>query len=317
MKPSDLRDVFLLNFMPEQWTSLHKLRYFLGAPLPNDGSVRIGLRDCEQHLSKVQVLWRVAERLRPNLILDREELERIGGTANLHSQELAAVFESIICALYSSLDGLRKFLFGVYRNVKGVQNGSNGKLFDRAQEKQYGPGFSEEIRLLIAEARKSWFLRLREIRTELTHGSTGTCHLDTKTNLVRYFNEGIKREGGNLFLDDIEGLVRTFDGKVRELIHSIAAYFYTQLEPVLQFQICGMYRARWYGRMVAAAPNISSKDGHCLSYDWFEKEPGYFCPLAKQCSAYERKWPGGSASASGGCVPLAAPVSAETDGQRT
>jgi len=124
------------------------------------------LRDCEQHLDKVDVLWRVSQTLRPNLAIDREELDRLGGTSNTHSQELAAVYESIVCALYSALNGLRTFLFGVHRNVKGVQNGSNGKLFDRAQEAKYGPGFSEEVRALLSAARNTWFLRLREIRTE-------------------------------------------------------------------------------------------------------------------------------------------------------
>ncbi len=299
MTSSELPNVFLLQFAPEQWTPLRKLRYFLGPPLPPDGNVRIGLRDCEQHLDKVEVLWRVADRLRPNLALDREELDRFGGTSNLHSQELAAVYESIICALYSALDGLRTFIFGLYRNVPRVQNGSNGKLFDRAAGKEYGPAFSEEIRVLLAEARDSWFLRLREIRTELTHGSTGTCHLDKATKEVRYLNEGVKRDGGAFFLDDIEGVLRTFDRQVRELVYSIAAHFFPQLEPTPQFHMCGMYRGRWYGRMVAAAPDVSFADGHCLSYDWFEKESGYFCPLAGRCPAYERKWPGGSAAVSG------------------
>jgi len=73
MTSRELPDVFPLQFTPEDWTSLHKLRRFLGPPLPQEINVRIGLRDCEQHLEKVEVLWRVAERLRPSLALDNEE----------------------------------------------------------------------------------------------------------------------------------------------------------------------------------------------------------------------------------------------------
>jgi len=31
--------------------------------------------------------------------------------------------------------------------------------------------------------------------------------------------------------------------------------------------------------MVTAAADVSFADGHCLSYDWFEKESAYFCPM--------------------------------------
>ncbi len=54
MTSSELPNVFLLQFAPEQWTPLRKFRYFLGPPLPPDGNVRSGLRDCEQHLDKVE-----------------------------------------------------------------------------------------------------------------------------------------------------------------------------------------------------------------------------------------------------------------------
>ena len=265
----ELPKIFHLQFAPETWSALHTLLYFVGPPLPDDGNVRIGLRDCEHHLDKVAVLWRVLGRLRPNLAIDREELDRLGATNNLNSQEFAAVCEAIICALYSALDGLRTFIFGAYRRVQGVQNGSNGKLFDRAKENQYGPGFPTDVCALLAAAAASWFPALRELRTELTHGSTGSCHLDTATNLIRYFNSGIKRDGRTYFHDDIESLLRENEAHIRKLVEDLASFHVAQLVPTPQFHICGMYRGRWYGRMVAASPIVSSLDGHCLSYDWF------------------------------------------------
>ena len=296
---ADFPNVFLLQFTPEQWTPLAKLARLVGPPLPNDSNVRVGLRDCLSHLDKVTVLRRIAARLRSNLALDREEMDRLGGTNNVYSQEYAAICEAIICALYSALDGFRTFIFGCYRNVQGVQNGSNGKLFERASDLKYGPGFPDEVRSMLASAHKSWFAELREFRTELTHGSTGSCHLDSATDRVMYLNDGIKRGDRAFLKEDIEHLLCSYEEQLRKLVDDVATFHLAKLEPVPVFHICGMYRFRWYGRMVLSKASIGFQDGHCLSYDWFEKEDGYLCPLANRCEAYKNKWPGGSASIAG------------------
>lgn len=292
----DLPKIFHLQFAPDTWSALRKLQYFVGPPLAKNGYIRIGLRDCENHLEKVSVLWRVAEQLRSGLVLDRKELAHFGATKNLHSQEFAAVCEAIVCALYSALDGLRVFIFGAYHGVKRVQNESNEKLLKRAKLNEYGCEFDEEIRVLLADAYDSWFPSLRQLRTELIHGSTGSCHLDANTNLVGYINSGIKQDGRSYIQDDIEKLLFGFEGSIRKLFEDIATIHLARLTPELQFKICGSYLGRWYGRMVAISPTISFNDGHCLSYDWFETEEGLFCPLAERCAAYQRKWPGGSAA---------------------
>ena len=284
------RNVFLLQFTPDRWTALRKLRIFAGPPLPDDSNVRIGLRDCERHLNRAIVYGRIVARLRPNLVHDREELEKYGGSDDLNSEEYAAVCEAIIATLYSALDGLRTFLFGAYRKVQGVQNGSNGKLFERAKKQEYGTGFPGEIRSLLSDAWDTWFLPLRKFRTELTHGSTGHCHLDQKTGLVRYFNEGIKMNDKVFMLENIDGYLLETETGVRALIEKVAVFHFNQLQQVPKFALCGMYRSRWYGRMVAPSNELSFGSGHCLSHDWFEKEEGDFCPLAERCEAYSRKW---------------------------
>ncbi len=231
---------------------------------------------------------------RPSLALDREELELIGATSNVNSKEFAAIGESAICALYSALDGLRTFLFGTYRRIQGVQNGSNGRLFERAKRASYGPGFPEEVRALLATAYDSWFPSLRRFRTELTHGSTGSCHLDVTSQRIRYINGGFAQGGPAFVLEDFEHMLRETDQNIRALIEAVAALHFAKLAPMPRFVICGTYRAHWYGRLVAASATVNSNDGHCLSYDWFETADGYYCPLAKKCAAYQRKWPGGS-----------------------
>jgi len=80
------------------------------------------------------------------------------------------------------------------------------------------------------------------------------------------------------------------------LVESIAAFHFEKLTSVPTFAICGHYKARWYGRMVPPEKDLSFGSGHCLSYDWFEVTDGHFCPMANQCDAYSRKWPGGSSN---------------------
>lgn len=298
VKSSDLPEIFLLQFAPDTWSSLTKLLHFVGPPLPNDSNVRVGLRDCASHLEKAEVLWRVAQRVRPEMLRDKEELERFGGTSGQNSMEFAAVCEAIVCEFYSAIDGLRTFLFGVHRKVKGVQNGSNGKLFERAENGGYGEDFPEEISVLLASSMPAWFSDLRTLRTELTHGSTGSCHLNGDG--VLYMNQGITRDGKALFIEDIEQKLRHYDLGLRGLVEAVANHYLGLLLPEPQFKMCGTFKARWYGRMAAVAPTMTRGDGQCLSWDWFEKEEGLFCPLASACPAYERKWPGGSAAIFGG-----------------
>jgi prepilin-type processing-associated H-X9-DG protein len=292
--PNPPPEVFLLQFAPETWSSLQKLLNFIGPPLPSDSNVRVGLRDCSQHLSKVDVFQRIAMKLRPALIEDRKELEEFGGTQNLNASEFAATHEAMLCSLYSAIDGLRTFLFGTYRRIQGVQNGSNGKLFQRASDRQYGAGFPEELRALLDQANTIWFPSFRELRTELTHGSTGSCHYRQESNTVLYTNNGIIRDGKSLWIENFESAVNRWHTGAANLIEAICEFHFRQLDPVITLHHCGMYHYRWYGRLVGPSPNVSFADGHCLSYDWFEVEREHFCPLANRCGAYLRKWPGGS-----------------------
>jgi hypothetical protein len=100
--------------------------------------------------------------------------------------------------------------------------------------------------------------------------------------------------------ENVEAWLRGLENQIRDLVDEIPAIHFVRLTPGPQFKMCGSYQGRWYGRMLAASPTVSFKDGHCLSYDWFEHEEGFFCRLAQQCAAYRRKWPGGLKSVSGG-----------------
>ena len=291
-------EVFFLQFHPESWPASTKLLHFMGAPFPHNGYAVTGLKDCLSHMDKVTVLWRVLATLRSGLKLDREELESIGGTSNEHSKEYAAVAEALLCALYSAVDGLRHSIYGVYKKVRKVQQGSNGELFRRAFDYEYGPEFPEEIRILLADAH-GWFSEFRSLRTELTHGATGSCHAQKEGDAIMYFNDGIRKDGKSFYHMDVESLLRGYEKGVRELVESITSYFLARLESVPKFQLCGTYRGRFYARMVTASDAAFIGAGQCMSYDWFEKEEEHICPLASRCEAYLNKWPEGTSKICG------------------
>jgi len=300
MKPQpNLPKIFHLRFAPEIWSPLFRLCNFVGLAFPNNRDAYDGLTACEGHLDKVQVLKRIAERLLPELPKDLEELDQRGASRNLNSHEYAALCETIICELYSSLDGLRQFLYGIYRHVRKVQNSSNEKLFRHAKEQVYGPEFSEAIRLELAQAYDTWFPRLRTLRTELTHGKVGSCHLDSQTGKVRYFNDGLGNQRRVFVIEDVVAVLNEYETYVTRLLNAIAAQSFEQVEKKPYFQICGIYLGRIYARMVSPSVNMTFQDGHCASWDWFEQEKAFMCPMISRCSAYKSKWPGGSKAALG------------------
>ncbi|MCX6901030.1 MAG: hypothetical protein NT105_20340 [Verrucomicrobia bacterium] len=296
---TNIPNVFHLQFTPEHWSRLERLRSLLGEPLPTTRDCYEALDACIGHLRKYQVFERIAARIVPNLPKDREELEHRGGSRNIHSEEFGALIEAMICELYASLDGLRQFLCVVFPKTQGMQKKSNEKLFKRAKEQAYGADFPEPMRVALAAAYDDWFPKLRDLRTEISHGTVGSFHLDARSNNVTYFNQGLGSPHRAFVLKDVVTVVRGYEAQVRSLLENVAGFFLPQLVPVPRMYPCGFYLGRIYIRMVAPSLEVDFNSGHCASWDWFEKEPGHFCPLAKQCGAYDRKWPGGSAAVVG------------------
>lgn len=292
-----LPKIFHLQFAPETWTPLYRLCNFVGQALPNKRDACNGLTACQEHLNKLQVLKRILQRLAPELKKDREELDKYGASRSLNSQEFAAVWETTICELYASLDGLRQFLFGHYKGIRKVQNDSNEKLFKRAHGKEYGSEFSEQIRSQLAQAYEGWFPKLRKLRTELTHGKVGSCYLDCNTGKIRYINDGLGNLMKAFVLEDVLAVLSGYEIPVRDMLNAIAEIILVELAEIEKkphFQICGYYLGRIYARAVSPSPKLTSQDGQCLSWDWFEQDKEHFCPLASRCLAYNSKWPGGS-----------------------
>ena len=299
MTQAELPKIFHLQFTPEQWSQLVRLRALIGKPLPTTRESYQALDACIGHLRKYQVFARIADRIIPSLPKDREELDRYGASRNLHSEEFGALTEAMLCELYSSLDGLLNFFQAIYPTMHQLEKMRFAStLFQSAREGKLPADFPESVRTLLATAHTNWFEDLRNLRREITHGTVGFFSLDEKHETVTYFNDGLSSTGHNVFhITDIVSVVRNFDSQVRVLLEEIAKFYLAQLLPIPRMYTCGVYRGLLYIRMIEPSPDLNFNSGHCASWNWFEKEPEKFCPLAKQCGAYTHKWPSGDVAA--------------------
>ena len=277
---------FILVFAPECWSSLTKFQKFVGLPFKNTGDLSRGAAAADNHLAKYTVLAGLANRLKDRLAEDAAELDETGYSSASRSKEFAALVESLFCELYAALDGTRHVLHAAFKNVRGVQDKSTEKMLKRASAKEYGPEFPVEIRDALAAAYESWFPSLRKIRTEVTHGDIGSCHVDRESHKVKYIHGGLGSATRAFVLDDVIAELNQHWQSVSALLETIFAALFRSLVPVTRTQVCGFYKGRFYQRQVAATADLNRHSGLCTSRDWFEKESGYECPLRQNCGAY-------------------------------
>jgi hypothetical protein len=282
-------DKFLLYFAPDRWAPERRFVQFLGPPFLVDAPLSRGTNAVISHLEKYELLAELANDLLPLLDEDERQLDAAGYTPGMGGRKYGALVEAMLSELYSTLDGVRQVVFSVYRGVRGVQNESTYKMFQRAAKSQYGEHFPEDLRVILAEAYASWFPRLRLLRSENTHGEIGRCHRDKDS--VTYMHRGLKENGRALIIENIARYMNQLLGHVRDLVHWFFSSLYNRLEPIEHKMFCGMYRGRAYERMVAPSPDLSFADGRCLSVNWFSKELELTCPLARSCGAYSRPVP--------------------------
>lgn len=275
-------------FAPEHWTFAATFRQFMGPPFEVNRELGRGARSADSHIAKFTVLAGLANRLRQQLGEDHAELELKGHSSASRSKEYAALIETLFCELYASLDGIRRLLFAAYRNVQGVQNRSTERLFVRAKENGYGAEFPAEIRDLLAAAYDSWFQRLRKLRTEVTHGDIGSCHVDTKTQKVCYMHGDLGTPTTALVIEDIDTELNTLFESALKLKENVFAVLCAKLVPEDRTVMCGIYKGRCYHRSVSYSPALTFNDGCCKSLQWFHSEPGLECPLRNDCGAYQK-----------------------------
>jgi hypothetical protein len=280
-------DEFVLFFDPSQWTAARRLQVFVGPPL-NHPEVRRGAEASMSHLEKYQVLVGLANRLVTTLREDQEELDRDGYSPAQRSKEFAALIEVLACELYSAIDGVRRALYGTYKGVSGIRKDSNDKMFDNASNRKYGPEFPEALRAALDGANLSWFKRLRALRTEVTHGSTGSCSLNREKGTISYFHRRLGSDRTTLIDADIVGRLNEYHRDVKALTEIVFSHLYTLIEPREDRASCGIYRGRLYERTVRVGEELTFASGRCYSKTWFLCNPKYSCPLSERCPAFLR-----------------------------
>lgn len=279
-------DRFALAFSPEHWTWTEKLNKFYGAPYPDNRFAKNAVASCIDHRRKFFILAGLANRLRGTLVQDNEEMDTLGHTMAERSQEYAALFEVLVCELYSVLDGMRFTAYEFFAGCRGIQKNSTSKFFSNAAENRYGPAFPEEIRVILATAYADWFVPLRKLRTSLTHGGLGSCVYDRHSNKISYVNSSLGSSTQAWVTADAEGFINPLAEKVFALEDAYFKHFYSGLAPLETQLPCGFYHGKIYFRKVLPVDNLTWHSGRCTTRQHFNAATDYYCPLTSECAAY-------------------------------
>ena len=287
MKKSAGHDRFLLSFVPEQWDVI---KVFSTFPLKGTKNTRLlsrGLKSVNDHLEKYRTFAGLANKLIPGFEVDREQVENNGYSPAIHSKEFAAVVESCVCELYSTLDGVRDVIFVIYNDVQGVQKKSNEKLYRKASDGEYGDDFPSELNEILAHAYNDWFKNLRDFRTEMTHGSLGSTSMDHETKKIRYFHQGMGKNRNSLIMEDFVEFISALYLKVLNHLNEVFSFLYNTLSLQPTSVRCGIYKGRFYERLVEPERPLTNSSGYCVARQWFDTMPEFKCPLSQDCRAYE------------------------------
>lgn len=272
-------------FAPEQWGTLEKFSKFYSGTFELKKSGQRSVSGAINHFHKCLILKQLALKLIPNLEKDEAELAQNGYTNAVNSKELSAVIESAILELYSSVDCTRKVITEIYsKKYQGVPN-STRKYFGNINGEKIDKEFPEQLIIAVKEAQ--WFEEFRELRDELTHLDTGSCHKDKETGKIRYMHSGFSVNGKALIIEDILHQVDQYIAGVNQFTGRVFAFLLEQLEdkPIIQF--CGIFNGRMYTRLVSPYEAKDFHSGTCEAKKWFELDENPSCIFVNECGAYK------------------------------
>lgn len=274
----------ILMFAPEHWGEVIRFQKFWSSTHVLDDRAQRALAGVGSHLEKCITLTSLAEKLRPNLQIDKTELDERGFTSASNANEITTVVEAAILELYSSVDCTAKVLRAIYgAETNGFKNSTRG-IFQNIRK--MSGSFPEELKEVIENA--SWYWQLHHLRDELTHLATGSVHLDEKTGHVSYHHYGLKRDNQPLILEDVFGWLDKMTKEVNQFLGILFHHLNNQLEDKPIFQICGMVQGRALHRFVSPVGELTFNSGTCGAWVWFEKPENPTCPFKENCGAYLR-----------------------------
>lgn len=288
MRKSAGHDRFLLSFIPENWDAAKVFGTFPCKGVSNQKLFKRGINSVRDHLEKYRTFAGLANKLIPGFEVDREQIESDGFSPAVHSKEFAAVVESCVCELYSALDGVRDVIFTVYNDVQGVQKKSNEKLYRKAFDNEYGENFPSELNEILSKVYKEWFKNFRGFRTEMIHGSLGSTSMDHETKKIRYFHQGMGGNGNSLIMEDFVAFISDLYVKVLSHLNEVFGFLYRSLPLSPTSVVCGIYKGRFYERLVEPDVPLKNESGYCVARQWFDNLKEFKCPLLSECKAYER-----------------------------
>lgn len=270
-------------YAPEAWGELERFAKFYSGSLSLRDTTKRAVSGAVNHFNKAITFKGLAERLKPNLLIDQNELKENGFTPARNSQELSAVIEEIFTELYSSIDCTRKVIFEINMQCRGLPD-STRKMFQKVISGEVGAEFPDPLRNAIKNA--DWFFELMSMRDELTHLSIGNCSLDPETGLISYMHQGIKKRNGILIIPDVFAEIEKFFIGVNAFLGEVFHYLNSTLKDEPMLQICGIFFGRAYTRHVSPFDSRDFDGGKCDSHIWFDTLEGYRCPFVNSCGAY-------------------------------
>ncbi|UYO00896.1 MAG: hypothetical protein KIT02_06755 [Devosia sp.] len=276
-----------IMFAPDRWGQIDKFHKFWSPTYEFASRDQRALTGVRAHFDKAIRLVRLAERLRPNLRRDIDQLNKNGFTPAEHARELATIIEAAILELYSSIDCTVKVLRAVYGpGTKGFQD-STRKTFQKPHRMQ--GTFPDELKAQLVGA--TWYGRLQRLRDDLTHLDTGHVHLDEGSDVVRYSHYGMKEGAAPLTIPNVFAWFFELFEQVNSFLGAIFHHLNATLKDEPVFQMCGMVDGRVLHRYVSPVGNLTFDSGSCGAWIWFERPENPSCPFKDQCGAYSRKAP--------------------------
>ena len=275
-------------YAPEQWGTLEKFNKFYSNTFNFDNAGKRSVSGALSHFRKAETLRNLATKIAPNIVADENEMNHLGFSHCLNTNELSAVIESVVLELYSSIDCTRKVITSIYPNIRGIPTGSTRKFFAKIQDKtdELDEEFPEQLVTAVVEA--SWYEDFRKIRDELTHLETGNCSKDRETGKIRYMHSGFNIDGRALIIEDIFEEIEQNISNINQFLGQVFAYLYTQLNDKAVPQLCCILEGRPYLRDVSPIEATDFHGGICRSKEWFDLDQNPKCIFANNCGAYSR-----------------------------
>lgn len=278
------KNVKLILFDPEKWGEVRRFDEFHRATYRFNKRSHAALRGLQSHFRRAESLLAFIERQSGTLKLDHEAEKKMGYSTNPVGEQLAALVESFVCELYSSVDCTNQVVRVVFSKAQGIADKTSG-TFKNAKAGKLGKELPQLIQTAFTSA--NWYEELRFIRTTATHSETGMCQLNRKTGCVEYYVNYDFQSGSSLHFDDIIAKLKYFFRAVNQFQGCIFHALNATLKDAEHHAMCLIANGRFFHRWVRPSEAKTFHSGRCESFTWFESDGNLVCPRATDCGAYQ------------------------------